>query len=121
MTLSSTSGGRALRTHLCALHELKLQGRGREQRLQGQAAGAVAGQGGAALCSLHHLAHGLLQILLVRDGDQVCFSAHSMLPVSLPARFGKGLLMWALQRPEWHDVWTAPSCACRVYAEDQHS
>ncbi len=64
--------------YLCALHELEFQGRGREQRLQGQAAGAMPRQGGAALCSLHHLAHGLLQVLLVRDGDQVCFSAPSM-------------------------------------------
>ena len=63
--------------HLFALHELEFQGSGSQQRLQGEAASAMPRLGGAALCSLHDLAHGLLQVLLVCDCDEVRFSVRN--------------------------------------------
>ena len=63
--------------HLFAADELELEGGGREEGLQGQAARAMAGHRGAALGGLHDLAHCLLQVLLVRDGYQICFPAKS--------------------------------------------
>ena len=79
--------------HLFAADELELEGGGGEEGLQGQPARAVAGQRGAALGRLHDLAHRLLQVLLVRDGDQVCFPARPR------QAFGLQLMLMASHLP----------------------
>ena len=80
--------------HLFAADELELEGGGGEEGLQGQAARAVAGLRGAALGRLHDLAHRLLQVLLVCDGDQVRFPAGFMAALSLQLMLMDPQLSW---------------------------